>query len=490
LAIIEHDQGNPTEARRLLQRSLKIKEDLGDQRGQAASLHQLSIIERAQGNPAEARRLLQRSLKIKEDLGDQRGQATSLHQLAIIEHDQGNPAEARRLWEQSLTIKAGIEDVAGQAATLGMLAQLDAVDGAFEMARTRAQRAVQLLERIGAADAATARSILLDIEARAGEGGAAAGPAVADWPSLLQRAQAMPPSEVLPQFDRELVEATRTDQPARQVALCLARSVALWRSGDVAGCDGALQAAEQALARVAGTERAGLTELYTNLKGKRAAATGARKAESVRLHEEASARWEAGEQSEALALFERALAASVQEQSKHNQAMCLWALGQTLLAMERPGEALGRLREGLEVATDLGDPDLLRAMREAAAEAMSAAALEESLQRPLDEVLAEAGSDERKAEALLVRATGLARRGATEATALIDQALDLARRAGAPRLCVAGHRLRGEIAAGDGRTTEARQHLAAALRLAEEAQLHEEASALAQRIAALEHPVR
>jgi tetratricopeptide (TPR) repeat protein len=386
LARIESDQGNPTEARRLLQRSLKLAEDIGDQQGQAAALHGLAVIEDDQGNPAEARQLLRRSLKIEEDIGDQRGQAGSLHVLAKIEYDLGNPAEARRLSEQSLTISAGSGDVAGQAATLCMLAQLDANDGAVEMARTRAQRAVQLLERIGAAHAATARSILVEIESRAGGQGAAAG-----------------------------------------------------------------------------------------------------KAESARLRAEATARWNAGKYPEALAVLEQALMASVQEKSKHNQAMCLLGLGQVLLAMARPREALERLREGLEIATDLGNQDLLRGMRRTAAEAMRAAALEDSLQRPLDEMLAEAGSDEKKAEVLLVRATALERRSAAGATALVDKALELARRAGAPRLVVAALCLRGTIAASDGKTTEARHHLAAALRLAEEAKMHEEASDLAQMLAALEH---
>ena len=69
-------------------------EELGDRWGGAASLHQLAIIEHAQGNPAEARRLQSESIVEFEELGDSRGRAASLHLLAMIEHDQGNPAEA------------------------------------------------------------------------------------------------------------------------------------------------------------------------------------------------------------------------------------------------------------------------------------------------------------------------------------------------------------------------------------------------------------
>ena len=78
---------------------------------------QLAIIESAQGNPAEARRLLQQSLAIEERLGDLHGQSASLHVLAIIESAQGNPAEARRLWERSIAFQDRIGDVEGRATT-------------------------------------------------------------------------------------------------------------------------------------------------------------------------------------------------------------------------------------------------------------------------------------------------------------------------------------------------------------------------------------
>ncbi len=48
----------------MLQQSLAIQERLGELNGQSASLHELAIIESEQGNPGEARRLLQQSLAI------------------------------------------------------------------------------------------------------------------------------------------------------------------------------------------------------------------------------------------------------------------------------------------------------------------------------------------------------------------------------------------------------------------------------------------
>ena len=222
LAIIERAQGNPAEARRLLQQSLGIKERLGDLRGQAASLHELAIIESDQGNPAEARRLLQQSLGIKERLGDLGGQSASLHELAIIESDQGNPAEARRLWERSIAFKDRIGDVEGRASTLIMLAQLEVREGNRETALGMARESVRLLEGIGNAKVTMAREILAEIETFDAGGPAEAPPFLAELDELLERAKAAGPEGGLAAIDAALEEARRQAVPSREVVALLA----------------------------------------------------------------------------------------------------------------------------------------------------------------------------------------------------------------------------------------------------------------------------
>lgn len=119
-----------------------------------------------------ARQLLQRSLAILEGLGNLQGQAAALHELACIESPHGNRAEAWRLWERSIALYDQIGDVDGRASTLGMLAQLGAVEGNLEVALTMARESVRLFDGTGSAKAATARSILADLETRATDGSA------------------------------------------------------------------------------------------------------------------------------------------------------------------------------------------------------------------------------------------------------------------------------------------------------------------------------
>jgi tetratricopeptide (TPR) repeat protein len=423
------ERGEPGAAREALAESIELWERAGNQRGQSASLHELAGIEFAQGNPTEARRLLQRSLQIDEALGDQRGQSASLHQLAIIEEAQGNPTEARRLWERSIALEETLGNVAGRAASLSMLAQLEAMEGNFEKAIRMAREAVTLLEGIGAAAAAQAKAVLEAIQAGARGEQAEGSRAAVALHERLARVRGKPPDQALAEIDARLESARQGNQPEEEVLLLLARSALCWNAGDVSGCDESLGRAEEALNRVADEEqRQELADLVATLQAQRAAAGTGRAAESVRLHGEAVEQWQADNPAGALALFEASLAASREEKNAHNVAMNLLALGQALLVLGRAQEAVARLREGLEVAAPLGDDDLLRAMRQAAAAAAQAVAMEESLQRPLAEVLAEADSDEAKAQVLLARAAALASQSPDEALSLTDQALELAQR--------------------------------------------------------------
>jgi tetratricopeptide (TPR) repeat protein len=65
---------------------------------QAAWIHQRGLLAQARGDYDEAARHYQRSLDIKERLGNRAGMATSFSQLGILEVDRGGPAAAGIAW--------------------------------------------------------------------------------------------------------------------------------------------------------------------------------------------------------------------------------------------------------------------------------------------------------------------------------------------------------------------------------------------------------
>ncbi len=356
LARIESAQGNPSEARRLLQRSLAIKESLGDQRELAASLHELAILESAQGNPSEARRLLQRSLAILESLGDQRGLSASLHQLAMLDAQTGNRDEARRLWERSIGINQGIGEVAGVATTKSMLAQLEAMDGRIEQAMELASQAVRDLEQLGYAQAEDARAILRSIEQFAAQGGQSGGAAgnAARLNETLSIWKSLAPAE------RSERLAGLTDPSAEAVLAWLAHGLVCWQERDVTGCEAALARAHTLAVAAQDDE---LIALVAGLMEQLEAAKSAGPPADSELVA-ALKLLEQDKVEEALPLLEKCLADARAADEPLAVATCQFYLGHALLQVDRPAEAVTSLREALELATQAGETELIKAVQQ------------------------------------------------------------------------------------------------------------------------------
>jgi tetratricopeptide (TPR) repeat protein len=307
--------------------------------------------------------------------------------LASLYDAQGNPAEARRLWERSIALEDRIGDLEGRASTLIMLAQLEMMEGNRETALGMARESVRLLESIGNAKVTMAREILAQIETFDAGGSAEAPPFLAELGELLERAKAAGQEGGLAAIDAALAEARREVVPSREVVALLARSIACWNAGDVAGCDEGLRRAEEALGRVDEAERAALAHLVMMCKAQRAESKAAGPRESDRLYAEAMAKLQAEDMAEALGLFEASLAASRQEGDARGVAVNLLMIGQALLALGRVEEARERLREGLEAAQEVGEKEILKAMQEAAtvAAAMAEGAKAEGAARGNDD---------------------------------------------------------------------------------------------------------
>jgi tetratricopeptide (TPR) repeat protein len=91
----------------------------------ATGYHQLGLLAQLRGDYDEAARQYQRSLDIKERLGDQPGMADSYGQLGILAQDRGDYDEAARQYQRSLDISERLGDQAGLAATYSRLSSLE-----------------------------------------------------------------------------------------------------------------------------------------------------------------------------------------------------------------------------------------------------------------------------------------------------------------------------------------------------------------------------
>ena len=102
--IANYVQGNYPQALEYFQKSLAIKEELGDKMGIAKNLNNIGLIYMNQGNTPRALEYLQKSQAIKEELGDKKGIAGGLVNIGIIYYSQGNYPRALEDYQKSLTI--------------------------------------------------------------------------------------------------------------------------------------------------------------------------------------------------------------------------------------------------------------------------------------------------------------------------------------------------------------------------------------------------
>jgi tetratricopeptide (TPR) repeat protein len=142
-------QGNYSIAIEYYIRSLLIKENIGDKKGIAASLNNIGIFYYELGDHMRAIEYYDRSLTIKEEIGNQKGIASTLNNIGIIYYEQGEYAIALRYYNRSLIIKEEIGNKKGVASTLGDIGNVYKAQGNYSTALEHYNRSLSINEEIG-----------------------------------------------------------------------------------------------------------------------------------------------------------------------------------------------------------------------------------------------------------------------------------------------------------------------------------------------------
>ena len=124
IGIIYPLQGNYSDALKNHLASLKIREEIGDKFGIAASCNNIGTIYFLKNNYQDALRYGLIALKIREEIGDQNGIATSYGNIGLIYIKQGNYSEALKNQNLSLKIKKEIGDKSGIATSYINIAEI------------------------------------------------------------------------------------------------------------------------------------------------------------------------------------------------------------------------------------------------------------------------------------------------------------------------------------------------------------------------------
>jgi adenylate cyclase len=150
IGVLYHDQGNYPLALEYYQKSLAIDEELNDKQGIAASLNNIGMIYKEQGKYSRALKYYQKSQGIKEELVDKQGIAYGLINIGDIYQEQGNFVSALEYFQKALKIDEEIGEKHGMALSLGNIGRLYHKQNRNSLALSYCERELALAEDIGA----------------------------------------------------------------------------------------------------------------------------------------------------------------------------------------------------------------------------------------------------------------------------------------------------------------------------------------------------
>jgi len=135
LATIDVRRGEYEDARQKFETALKMRQQIGDRAGEAATWHQLATIDLNRGEYEDARQKFETALKIMQQIGDRAGEAAAFFQLGHLAAEQGQLAEGVRLVALCYLIDASIGhgDAESDFRSLsGMASQLNYTQDQFD----------------------------------------------------------------------------------------------------------------------------------------------------------------------------------------------------------------------------------------------------------------------------------------------------------------------------------------------------------------------
>jgi tetratricopeptide (TPR) repeat protein len=132
--------------------ALETGQRAGSQDLEAWALTELGRMSRYQGNFGTAISYYERARSIRQEIGDRRGEAQTLMDLSIAYGQLRRVEDAITVWEQALAIFRGIGDKEGEGRTLGNLGTAYRELRRFDEALTTQQDAVNILREAGNRD--------------------------------------------------------------------------------------------------------------------------------------------------------------------------------------------------------------------------------------------------------------------------------------------------------------------------------------------------
>ena len=149
LGLMYQYKGDLDKAIEYHERSLAIVEKIGDEVGMSCIFNSLGDVYQAKEEWERSVACYERSLALKEKVGDEHEMVGTLNNLADVYQAKGEWERAIACYERSLTIREKVGDEHGMAFSYNNIADLHQDQGRLQEAVPLFQKSVEILEQIG-----------------------------------------------------------------------------------------------------------------------------------------------------------------------------------------------------------------------------------------------------------------------------------------------------------------------------------------------------
>lgn len=148
IGFIYDDKGEVIKALEYYNKSLKIREKIGDKQGIAITLNNIGIIYLKQDLPHQALDYYLKSLKVKKEIGDKKSIAISLNNIAGV-YKKIDLKKSLEYYTKALIIREEIDDRSGMAVTMNNIGTLYKSQNSLDTALQYYNKALQIRKEIG-----------------------------------------------------------------------------------------------------------------------------------------------------------------------------------------------------------------------------------------------------------------------------------------------------------------------------------------------------
>jgi len=142
-------RGELESALKLYDKSVVLKEALGEKAGLATTYNNIASIHYARGVYAQALTWYEKSVALYEAVGDKSGLATTYNNIGLIHDARGDYAEALTWYAKSVALEEELGNKAGLAATYNNIGEINRARGDYGEALTWYEKSVALDEELG-----------------------------------------------------------------------------------------------------------------------------------------------------------------------------------------------------------------------------------------------------------------------------------------------------------------------------------------------------